>query len=127
MLGDGRILRVSGGSSGRKVFVLWSGLSRRRAHLRVRGHPFVAEVALGALLLSAGNSAFSQDPAELTTQENQPTFKMEVQRNLVIVRVVVRDQKGNAVGTLGQDDFRLFDNGKPQTILHFSVESNAPK
>ena len=87
----------------------------------------MAEVALGALLLSAGNSAFSQEPAELTAQESQPTFKMEVQRNLVIVRVVVRDQKGNAVGTLGQDDFRLFDNGKPQTILHFSVESNAPK
>jgi len=69
----------------------------------------------------------AQEPAELTTQENPPTFKMEVQRNVVIVRVVVRDQRGNTVGTLRQDDFRLFDNGKPRPISHFTVETSAAK
>jgi len=69
------------------------------------------------------SSAFSQQPAEVSTQENSPTFKIEVQRNLVVVRVVVRDQKGNAVRDLRREDFRLFDSGKPQTILNFSVES----
>ena len=68
----------------------------------------------------------AQEPAELTTQE-PPTFKMEVQRNLVIVRVVVRDQRGNTVSTLRQEDFRLFDNGKAQPISHFSVETSAAK
>jgi len=82
---------------------------------------------LAALLLFASTSAFSQESAEVTTQENQPTFKMEVQRNLVVVRVVVRDQKGNTVGELRQEDFRLFDNGKPQTVAHFAVESPAAK
>ncbi len=87
----------------------------------------MTQVALGALLLIATASVFSQESGEVTTQENQPTFKMEVQRNLVVVRVVVRDAKGNAVGGLGKDDFRLFDSGKPQTIAHFSVETGEPK
>lgn len=36
--------------------------------------------------------------------------------------MVVRDNLGRAVGTLKQDDFQLFDKGKPQIITRFSVE-----
>jgi VWFA-related protein len=45
-----------------------------------------------------------------------------VERNVVVVRVVVRDSKGRVHGNLGKDDFSLFDNGKPQAIAGFSVE-----
>ena len=63
--------------------------------------------------------AASNQP-ELTTREDLQTFQVKV--NLVELRVVVRDAQGNAVGNLKQDDFRLFDDNKPQSISRFSVE-----
>lgn len=58
-------------------------------------------------------------------QEKPPTFELQVQRNLVLVRAVVRDDKGRAVGGLRKEDFKLLDNGKVQAITHFSVETPA--
>ena len=60
---------------------------------------------------------------ELSLHETEPSFKLQSQRNLVLVRVVARDSKGRIIGNLRQQDFRLSDNGKPQTISHFSVET----
>ena len=58
--------------------------------------------------------------AEVSSREAAVTFSSRV--NLVLVPVVVRDSQGHAVGTLKQDDFQLFDKGKPQMITRFSVE-----
>lgn len=63
------------------------------------------------------------DQAELTSHDTQPAFKLTTERNLVTVRVVVRDSKGNALGNLHKEDFRLLDNGKPQVITQFAVEA----
>jgi VWFA-related protein len=41
--------------------------------------------------------------------------------NLVLVPVVVRDAQGRPVGNLTKDDFQLFDKGKLQTIVSFSM------
>jgi VWFA-related protein len=41
----------------------------------------------------------------------------------VPVRVVVRDKNGHAVSTLQREDFQLFEDGKPQTISNFIVET----
>jgi VWFA-related protein len=61
---------------------------------------------------------------EITThQETETTFKVNV--NLVLVRVVVRDGQGHAIGTLKKEDFQLFDNGKPQTIARFALEKTS--
>jgi VWFA-related protein len=117
----------------RRLSERWIRCQKRAQRPESGGAPLRASdgAAVPALvafvLLLASSSVLAQEPVELTTQENPTTFKMEVQRNLVIVRAVVRDQKGNAVGSLRQEDFRLFDNGKPQTITHFSVETSAPK
>ena len=65
--------------------------------------------------------------SEMKSQETEPSFKLQVQRNLVVVRVVVRDSKGHPVSNLRKEDFRLFDNGKPQGITSFTVETLASK
>jgi VWFA-related protein len=44
---------------------------------------------------------------------------------LIQVNVIVRDHKGDPVRDLKQEDFQLFDNGKPQKISVFSMDSNA--
>src|ERR1039457_6563458 len=61
--------------------------------------------------------------AEMATHDEPAMFKARV--NLVMVPVVVRDRKGNAVGSFKQEDFQLFDKGKPQFIARFSVEKVA--
>jgi VWFA-related protein len=67
----------------------------------------------------------SQSPstAEVVTRDSAATFKVRV--NVVLVRVVVRDQNGKVVDNLKKEDFQLFDNRKPQTISTFSLETPA--
>ena len=70
-----------------------------------------------------------QDPASIPTAEQQaaPPFTIQVHRNIVLVRVVVRDSKGRAVPGLRQEDFKLFDNGRPQQITQYSSETATSK
>ena len=74
---------------------------------------------VAAILLTCVCGARAQDPA-------QP-FQIQVQTNVVMVRVVVRDAQGRPVAGLHKEDFRLFDNGKPQEITGFAVETAGPK
>ena len=62
---------------------------------------------------------------EITTQEVQSPFKVQAQRNMVLVRVIVRDSNGHPVSGLRKEDFRLFDNGKAQAIDQFGVETSS--
>ena len=71
--------------------------------------------------------AQTANPQEISTRDVEPTFKLQAERNLVMVRVVVRDAKGATVDNLRQEDFQLFDHGRLQTILHFSLEKSALK
>jgi VWFA-related protein len=61
--------------------------------------------------------------APLPAQQTIPSFKAET--NLVLVPVVVRDAKGEVVGNLSKDDFRLFDNGHERPITTFAVEETS--
>ena len=58
----------------------------------------------------------------MSAHDAPATFKSKV--NLVLVPVVVRDSQAHAVGTLKQEDFQVFDKGKPQVITKFSVEKS---
>ena len=77
---------------------------------------------LPALLLPLiSTPVLAQNPvAELSTHDEVTTFRVKV--NEVLVRVVVRDEAGHAIGNLKKEDFELFDNKKPQVITHFVME-----
>jgi VWFA-related protein len=101
-------------------------VARRRAASAI-GISAVAACLLCLLGSLPGATAQETESAELTTRESDTTFKVQVQRNVVLVRAVVRDTKGQTVGNLRKEDFRVFDNGKPQTISHFAAEVPASK
>jgi len=50
----------------------------------------------------------------------QPTISVSV--NLVVLHVTVRDKKGDFVSGLQRDNFRVFENNKPQNIQFFTHE-----
>ena len=82
--------------------------------------------AAGALAQTLPGTAPTAPPPaasnapEMATKEAPAIFKTRV--NLVMVPVVVRDAKGNTLGTYTKENFQLFDKGKPQEITRFSVE-----
>jgi VWFA-related protein len=80
-------------------------------------------------MLAAGSSAVAQAPEtpEVRGHESAPSFRIRVETNVVTVPVVVRDRNGRPVGNLEKQDFRIFDNGKPQEITGFTVETTASK
>jgi len=63
----------------------------------------------------------SNTESEISTRTEDETIKVQV--NLVLVRAVVKDSAANVVTDLKQQDFRILDNGKPQTISSFHVET----
>jgi len=82
-------------------------------------------------LVAAANSQAAQVPAgqatddkEVATEEVQAPFELQVQRNVVLVRAIVRDSNGRPISGLRKEDFRVFDNGKQQEIDQFEVESS---
>lgn len=67
------------------------------------------------LLLLASVSLLSQET---------PTFSSDVK--IVNVLTTVRDKKGSIVNSLTKDDFKLTQDGQPQTIRYFTRESDLP-
>jgi VWFA-related protein len=86
----------------------------------------VPAVLLGCAILSTFPITGQENPSqEVSTRDVQPTFTLQSERNLVTVRVVVRNGKGEAIDNLRQEDFQVFDRGKKQTIMQFSVTKPA--
>lgn len=91
----------------------------------------LAVISLVSLLLSLG---FAQQPSQPTStgqkiaapddQASDTGTVMRITVNLVQMDAVVTDSKGNPVTNLKPEDFVALQDGKPQTITHFSYISN---
>jgi VWFA-related protein len=75
----------------------------------------------GATEASQSAAAAVSDKPEVDTHDT--TIPLESRVNLVPIRVVVRDPQGHVVTNLRKEDFQIFEDGKPQDISHFSIET----
>lgn len=74
----------------------------------------------GALITAAGfGAAADQAPPQTPPQLQTPTFKVEVE--YVEVEATVTDEQGDFVRGLTADDFEVFEDGRSQSIVNFSV------
>jgi VWFA-related protein len=76
-----------------------------------------------ALILSClGFSSWAYAAAQETPKPQGAPYKIEVTVKKVLVPVVVRDKQGHSIGDLKEEDFHVFDNGKPHPLSAFMVE-----
>lgn len=89
---------------------------------------FYGQFALCMLLLlgsaCASDAQESHRPKGSDKQNQEPTFRLQVR--LVNVFTTVTDSHGAPVANLSKDDFRVFEDGIPQTISVFDKESELP-
>jgi VWFA-related protein len=83
--------------------------------------PGTASVPSAAPASTLPVSSSSASAPEINTRTSQ--VPLESHANLVPVRVVVHDARGQAVENLQKDDFQIKQDGKLQFITHFSVET----
>jgi VWFA-related protein len=64
-------------------------------------------------------------PQSKTKKESSPEreFTFGVKVNAVVIRATVTDKSGNAATDLTERDFRVYDDGSPQKIQTFALES----
>ncbi len=67
-----------------------------------------------------------QKPAAQSSPDEQPGTTIKVNVKLVNVFASVTDGGGSPVSTLKQEDFQVFEDGKPQKIAVFHRESELP-
>jgi VWFA-related protein len=72
-------------------------------------------VSLLALVAPAWVGAQAESGEELR-------YRLRTRVDLVLVPVTVKDGAGNLVTDLNREDFRLFEDGEPQPIRHFSID-----
>ena len=75
---------------------------------------------------SAGQAAAQQQQQPDSGQSEEPGTTFKVNVKLVSVFTTVTDSSGAPVSALKQEDFQVFEDGKPQQIAVFHRESELP-
>lgn len=84
------------------------------------------QVSRRRVLANAAQLVALYPAARAFAQDGSAPQPIRVSVNEVIVPVTVTDDKGRFVSNLDQQDFQIFDQGKPQTISYFSRERSQP-
>ena len=91
----------------------------------IRLFPLIWLILLAPALQSQ-NSSTAPAPAAQSPAPGTPTTTLSVDVKVVTLPVTVRDKKGKIVRDLTKDDFELEEDGKPQSIRYFNLDTNLP-
>jgi Ca-activated chloride channel homolog len=86
-----------------------------------REHSVTKAVVLPVLLFFLSGFASSQVAPPNSSRE-QENFRISVEVDLVVLQATVRNHDGHAVAQLGQRNFEIFEDGRPQPIRVFRHE-----
>ena len=96
---------------------------------RPKPHKTWQSLILGFCLMLA-SAVFSADkdqkkePEKLQKDgEKPPSFTVKVPVDVVVLNATITDKQGNPVKDLTVDDFKVYEDGKPQPIHTFALES----
>src|SRR5271165_2770785 len=84
----------------------------------------MAAVILLALPALPSQQAPDSNQQTQAAAQQTPTFSSDVK--VVNVLATVRDKHGQIVSNLTKDDFKLLQEGQPQTIRYFARETDLP-
>jgi VWFA-related protein len=87
--------------------------------LKLNGFWSAASLVVLTAGLAAQTPSAPQAPAPTPAQDNKPTFKVQV--DLVTSDIIVRDEKGNFIPDLKQDEFEIYEDGIKQDISSMTV------
>jgi Ca-activated chloride channel family protein len=80
-------------------------------------------ISLALLLVGCISAAQAPQPSELAnTGQIQDAYRISVDVDLVVLQATVSNRGGHAVGELSQQDFEVFEDGRPQPIRLFRHE-----
>jgi VWFA-related protein len=96
--------------------------------MRISSQSFtsIRVAAFAVCLIGMAALAFSQGQVKAGAQVSkspQQAFVLRAQTNVVLVDVRILDKSGKPVMDLQQSDFRVLEDGVPQTLTSFSLEN----
>jgi len=74
----------------------------------------------------AADKTPKKDSGGSKKEEKSDTFTFKVPVDVVVVNAVVTDKQGNPVKDLKVDEFKVYEDGQPQRIHTFALESYKP-
>ena len=76
-------------------------------------------LVLAATIYLIAAPASAQQTPTIQTAQQPGAYSLQVNSQIVVLDVVVNNKKGDPVSSLTRDDFKVYENKVPQTILSF--------
>lgn len=91
----------------------------------MRKSKHLSAVWIAALAVGCGELSAQATSTPPSSGEGQPTYRLQTSVRRVYIDVVAVDAHGHPVRGLNRDDFRLYEDGVPQTLRGFDVHEPA--